>query len=154
MIYGDHWLGGAPYGTIESVGAIQAKGLRAHRKSNWVARRATISVCGDVDPRAVQRLLNKLLADWKPGTAYEPKVPDLPRRAVRVDAFTRKREQVHVYMGHLGIRRKDPDYATLAVMDHVLGTGPGFTNRITRRLRDELGLAYAVHADIHSSTEA
>ena len=36
-------------------------------------------------------------------------------------------------------------------MDHVLGTGPGFTNRISRRLRDELGLAYSVHAAIHSS---
>jgi len=33
----------------------------------------------------------------------------------------------------------------------VLGTGPGFTNRISRRLRDELGLAYAVSANIHAS---
>ncbi len=151
LVYGDHWLGGAPYGTIESVTAIRAKDLRAHRQANWVASRATISICGDVDPKAVRRLLNKLLVDWKPGTAYEPQVPELPPRAVRVDTFTRKREQVHVYLGHLGIRRKDPDYATLAVMDHVLGTGPGFTNRISRRLRDELGLAYSVHADIHSS---
>jgi zinc protease len=37
------------------------------------------------------------------------------------------------------------------VMDHVLGTGPGFTNRISRRLRDELGLAYSVNASIHAS---
>jgi zinc protease len=36
-------------------------------------------------------------------------------------------------------------------MDHVLGTGPGFTSRISRRLRDELGLAYSVSAAIHSS---
>jgi zinc protease len=36
-------------------------------------------------------------------------------------------------------------------MDHVLGTGPGFTNRIARTLRDEQGLAYTVHASIHSS---
>jgi zinc protease len=36
-------------------------------------------------------------------------------------------------------------------MDHVLGTGPGFTNRISRKLRDELGLAYSVNANIHSS---
>ena len=30
-----------------------------------------------------------------------------------------------VLCGHLGIRRKDPDYLTLLVMDHVLGSGPG-----------------------------
>ena len=33
----------------------------------------------------------------------------------------------------------------------MLGTGPGFTNRIARRLRDELGLAYTVNASISSS---
>ena len=49
------------------------------------------------------------------------------------------------------ITRSDPDYAALTVMDHVLGTGPGFTNRISRRLRDELGLAYSVSASISSS---
>jgi zinc protease len=36
-------------------------------------------------------------------------------------------------------------------MDHVLGTGPGFTNRISRKLRDEMGLAYSVSASIHAS---
>jgi len=33
----------------------------------------------------------------------------------------------------------------------VLGTGPGFTNRISRILRDEKGLAYSVNANIHGS---
>ena len=51
----------------------------------------------------------------------------------------RDREQVHLYLGHLGIERRHPDWAALVVMDHVLGSGPGFTSRITRRLRDELG---------------
>jgi len=37
------------------------------------------------------------------------------------------------------------------VMDHVLGTGPGFTNRVAMRLRDQLGLAYSVHANIHGT---
>jgi zinc protease len=62
-----------------------------------------------------------------------------------------KREQVHVFVGHPGIRRTDPDYHALSVMDHVLGTGPGFTSRIAKRLRDELGLCYAVDASITGS---
>jgi zinc protease len=36
-------------------------------------------------------------------------------------------------------------------MDHILGTGPGFTSRISKRLRDEDGLCYSVHASITSS---
>ncbi len=36
-------------------------------------------------------------------------------------------------------------------MDHVLGTGPGFTSRCSKKLRDEQGLCYAVSAGITAS---
>ena len=151
LVYGGHWLGRAIYGTPETVAGIEPADLRAFHRANWVARRAVIAVCGDVDPQAVRRRFDALLARWKPGTPYEPEPPGLPPRSQRLGVFHASRQQVHVYLGHLGIRRSDPDYARLVVMDHVLGTGPGFTNRISRRLRDELGLAYTVHASIHSS---
>src|SRR5438876_3106033 len=36
-------------------------------------------------------------------------------------------------------------------MDYVLGTGPGFTDRLSARLRDREGLAYTVTANISGS---
>jgi zinc protease len=54
-------------------------------------------------------------------------------------------------MGHPGIRRNHPDYYKLLVMDYVLGQGPGFTDRLSARLRDRQGLAYSVSASITSS---
>src|SRR5712692_9347604 len=36
-------------------------------------------------------------------------------------------------------------------MDYVLGTGPGFTDRLSARLRDRQGLGYTVSASITSS---
>lgn len=151
LVYGDHWLGRAAYGTIASVTKIGPKELRAHHARNWVAKRAIIALCGDVDPKLVARTLDKLLARWNPGTAIVTTPPQFPSPAPRVDVFPAKRQQVHVHLGHLGITRNDPDYPALVVMDHVLGTGPGFTNRIARKLRDEMGLAYTVSANIHSS---
>jgi len=152
LVYGDKtWIGRPAWGSLESVPEITAADLRRHRKRNWVGARLTIAVCGDVEPAKVRRYLDKLLADLPAGAPLERKRITLPPRAPRVDAFRRQREQVHVYLGHLGVRRKDPDWPTLALMDHVLGTGPGFTHRLGRRLRDELGLAYSVSADIHSS---
>ncbi|MGE0433883.1 MAG: M16 family metallopeptidase [Planctomycetota bacterium] len=56
-----------------------------------------------------------------------------------------------VYLGHLGIPRSCPDYMPLLVMDHILGTGAGFTDRISADLRDSRGLAYSVNASICSS---
>lgn len=151
LVYGDHWLGRAAYGSIESVKRIGPKELRAHHARNWVGKRAIIALCGDVEPKQVAREADALLARWNPGTPIETTPPRFPPRGVRTGVFAAKRQQVHVHLGHLGIPRSDPDYAALVVMDHVLGTGPGFTNRISRKLRDELGLAYSVSANIHSS---
>jgi zinc protease len=151
LVYGRHWLGRAAHGSIASVRRISARELRAHRARNWVARRTVLAVCGDVEPAAVRATFERALKRWAPGTPHTPAAPSFPPLAVRHGAFHAERAQVHLYLGHLGIVRKDPDYPALVVMDHVLGTGPGFTNRISRRLRDELGLAYSVHAAIHSS---
>lgn len=151
LVYGSHWLGRPPYGSIESVSNIGAADLRRHRRTHWVARRALFAVAGDVDPEAVARLLGRRLRGWKPGRDLGPPDTSWPEPARRTDVFQAQREQVHLCLGHLGVRRKDPDWAALVVMDHVLGTGPGFSNRISRRLRDELGLAYSVHASITAS---
>lgn len=151
LIYGDHWMGRAAYGSLESVTKINARALRAHHKRAWVSNRATLAVCGDVDGPSVKRLFDRLLKGWEPGKLLKPRKPKFPKRGARISLHHADRRQVHIFLGHLGVRRSDPDYPALVVLDHVLGTGPGFTNRIARRLRDELGLAYTVNASISSS---
>lgn len=151
LVYGDHWLGRPVYGTVESIERIRVAHLRDHHERNWVAKRAILAVCGDVDAGAVRRELDKRLKRWNPGTPLLTTPPTFPPLAPRVDVFSAQRQQVHVYLGHIGIKREHSDYAALVVMDHVLGTGPGFTNRIARILRDEKGLCYSVSANIHAS---
>ncbi len=150
-IYGDHWLGRSAHGTFDTVGTITARHLRTHHRKHWHPSRMTLAICGDLDPQAVRRAVSKFIQGWDAGPKLTAPQPKIPKMGVRVDAFTRDREQVHVFLGHLGVLRANPDWPALVVMDHVLGSGPGFTSRITKRLRDELGLAYSVHADIHAS---
>ena len=149
LIYGNHWLGRPSHGELESVARIGRAHLAAFHSVCWMPQRALFAVCGDVEPEAVRQLFERKLAGWKAGDDTPPPEATFPPRDVRLAAFESDRAQVHLYAGHLGIRRNHPDYPALVVMDHVLGTGPGFTNRISKRLRDELGLAYTVHASIH-----
>lgn len=151
LVYGEHWLGRTERGIAETVTRIERRHLTAFHRKNWVASRAVISVCGDVDPKAVQRYFNRRLAGWKTGRPLTAVRHEFPKPGHRTDAFKADRQQVHLFLGHLGVQRRDPDFVPLMVMDHVLGTGPGFADRISRRLRDEEGLAYTVSANIHSS---
>lgn len=151
LVYGTHWLGQPEQGVPASVRRVGRADLARFHARHWCGKRALIVFCGDVAPAKVKRLLDRRLARFPVGAELGP--PDLafPPRAARAASFAAERQQAHVFLGHLGITRADPDYAALLVMDHVLGTGPGFTNRVARRLRDELGLAYTVHASISSS---
>ena len=151
LVYGEHWLGRPESGEPETLRSIGRADLVRFHAREWCGERAVIALCGDVKPASVRRFLDRRLKSWRRGADLGP--PDLrfPPLAARSGAFRAERQQVHVFLGHLGIRRVDPDYAALTVMDHVLGTGPGFTNRISKRLRDELGLAYTVSASIHGS---
>ncbi len=151
LVYGNHWLGRPGSGTIASLTRTTREDLAAFHRDAWVASRAIIAVCGDVEPEHVRALLEKRLAKWKRGADIVTTPPVFPPLATRARTFPAERAQVHVHLGHLGIRRNDPDYPALVVLDHVLGTGPGFTNRISKKLRDELGLAYTVSAAIHAS---
>ncbi len=152
LIYGDkHFLGRYAYGTLESLGRISAEDLRTHRAEQWCGARLIIAVAGDVEPEEVRAHAEQAFKDVPVGTPHEWLKSTFPPIEPRRASFERDRQQVHVHLGHLGIERAHPDYVALVVMDHVLGTGTGFTNRITRKLRDEMGLAYTVHADIHGT---
>ena len=151
LVYGDHFLARPEYGTIESIKTLRRGDLVRHHRRHWCGARTVIALSGDVDARQVARFLDSSLKQWPRGVDLPPASQEFPEPGRRLDAFFAERQQVHLYFGHLGVRRTHADYASLVVMDHVLGTGPGFTNRIARILRDELGLAYTVHASIHSS---
>ncbi len=152
LVYGDHWLGRPVNGTAESVAGIERRHLVAHHRKHWCPQRATFAVCGDVDPKAVLRHLDRRLAGWKSRGELGALDQRWPKPSLRTGVFRADRQQVHVCLGHLGIRRRNPDFATLVVLDHVLGTGPGLNDRMSRRLREELGLAYTVYANISSSS--
>ena len=119
----------------------------------FVPNNTTVVVVGDFDTANMVKKLETLTADWKPAklpelTVAAPKKDGLPGEQIVTDPTA---SQTHVFVGHLGVTRDDPDYYSLLVMDNVLGVGPGFTDRLSASLRDRQGLAYTVNASIAGS---
>jgi zinc protease len=151
-VYGSHPLGRPRTGTAKTVEPLTAEDCAAFHKEVFAPNRTTLAVAGDFDSEEIIDLVKAQTKDWK----KEPPAPEPPAVAFP-DHFTQKivtmpqAAQLHFFLGHVGIRRDNPDYYKLLVMDHVLGTGPGFTDRLSGRLRDREGLAYTVTAAITPS---
>lgn len=152
-VYGVHPFGRPSLGRRKSVEALTPKDCAAFHRRLFVPNNIVMAVVGDFDSDKLVAEITRLTADWKSGPAPKPQPPAVSKPA----QFTQKilsmpqAVQLHFYMGQPGIRRDNPDYFKLLVMDYVLGTGPGFTDRLSARLRDREGLAYTVNANISGS---
>jgi zinc protease len=153
-VYGKHPLGRPGSGTVQTVDPLKAEDCAAFHKKVFVPNNTTLAIVGDFDSKEVIEEVKKLTADWK--KADLPKL-DLPE-VVKPKEFTQKvismpdAAQLHFFLGHVGIRRDNPDYYKLLVLDYILGTGPGFTYRLSK-LRDREGLAYTVTGTIASGSD-
>jgi zinc protease len=150
-IYGRHPYGRPAHGTRRSVAAFTPADLRRFHR-HFVPTGGYLAAAG---PAAVEKTLDLLERAARAMVGRRAPRPPLPAPELPAETIDEHipmaREQVHVYAGHIGIRRTHPDFYALSVMDHILGTGPGFTSRISRRLRDEQGLCYSVDAAISRS---
>ncbi len=152
-VYGAHPYGRSVYGDKAIVAKLTPADCRAFHAAAFAPNATTVVVVGDFATADMVATITKLTAEWKPVASAAvappaPPVPDKPQTLILSDPTA---AQTHVYLGHLGVTRADPDYYALVVMDNVLGTGPGFTDRLSANLRDRQGLAYTVTAQIGAS---
>ncbi len=150
LVYGDHPLGRPGMGTHKSVEKLTPADCAAFHSQVFVPNNTIMSIAGDFDPDEVVAEVKRLTADWKSTPLPELKLPEVEKPKEFTERIIPMPEaaQLQFFMGHVGIRRDNPDYYKLVVMDRVLGTGTGFTDRLSSRLRDREGLAYTVTANI------
>src|SRR5262249_28998056 len=140
MVYGDHPYGRDPRGTAREVARLTRDDVRAHHARLFAPDRTFLVAVGDFEPRRLGTLVKARFGSWAPRGEPPPPLPPLrPADRPRVRRVSHPGEQVHIVLGHLGIPRNHPDFDALTVLDHIFGSGPGFTDRLSRVVRDELG---------------
>ena len=142
LLYPDH-----PYGavaTVESVTAITRADLAAFHRSYFGAKRAVVSIIGDVTRAEAERIAQRLTDALPPGdaTAQVPPVAKPPSRVLRVP---HPATQSHIHVGIPAIKRGDPDFYALQVGNYSLGGG-GFVSRLMKEVREKRGYAYSVYS--------
>jgi zinc protease len=154
LVYGSHPYSRDPRGTTREAARLSRDDVIDHHRRYFQPQNSFLVAAGDFDPRKLASLVKARFGGWSGSGSEPPEVARLVRsRRPRVRRVSYPGEQVHILMGHLGITRKHPDFDALAVADHILGSGPGFTDRLSRVIRDELGLAYSVGGGMTESAD-
>lgn len=145
LVYGDHPLARDYRGGVRDLRRLTREDAVEHHRRHFSPDNAFLVVVGEFDPARLRKLIASRFGDWAPSGESPPPWPTLPPcgrpRSRRVSCAG---EQVHIVMGHRGIDRHDPDFDALLILDHILGSGPGFSDRLGRIVRDEMGLVYSI----------
>ena len=144
-LWPDHSYGFSILGTRESVGALSSNDLRALHGRAYVPQNCVIAGAGALDHDAVLELLAR--EGWfdRPAPANPPPLPP-PAPAQRGKDVRHEKDtaQVHLVFATDTVPYSDKRRFALLVLSTVFGGG--MSSRLFQRIREELGLAYAIYS--------
>ncbi|HEX2164585.1 MAG TPA: pitrilysin family protein, partial [Thermoanaerobaculia bacterium] len=149
IVYGED----SPYArnaTYATVAAVDRDDLVAWHQRYYHPERVILGLVGDFERDEALALVRQEFGDWARGPETED--PDAAFDAAPDPGvyFAEKADmtQSNILIGHLGIRRDDPDYYAVEVLNNVLSGG--FASRLFSEIRSRRGLAYAVFGGVGS----
>ncbi len=142
-LFPDHPLGREVLGSVTSVSAMTAEGIRAFFCEHYRPGNLVAAVAGDFDHAMVADGLEARSGGSVGGSTPARSSPDERVDALRVTR--RATEQVHVVLAARSVDRRDPSRYALAVLNHVLGGG--LSSRLFQEIRERRGLAYSVWSE-------
>ncbi|HZF67030.1 MAG TPA: pitrilysin family protein [Gemmatirosa sp.] len=154
LLWGDHPYGYSILGTRETVQALGTGELRELHARAYHPRRLVVAAAGCVEHEQLVETL--VAAGWgsapagdaaplisRPPVAAAPAYRHVPDRTLT---------QTHVVLGSTTVPHGDPRRYAIALVNMVLGDG--MSSRLFQTVREELGLAYAVHSWQHFHVDA
>jgi zinc protease len=153
IVFKNHPQHRPPIGYEETVKKLTRQDVLDFYRRFYVPNNTVLAIVGDINKEEVKRKVVEFFGKWPRAVDFKaPPVTKPARQSKPIEKFvSAPKEQVNIYIGHVGIERNNPDYYALLVLDTILGSSPGFTSRIPRILRDEQGLAYTTFSNITSS---
>ena len=146
LLYPDgHPYGRPTKGTIEVVESLTRERLLQLHADRFAPGELTAAIVGDVEVNRARDLVERAFGGWrKPRPAPVPLVapaPGLGRRRLVIPMMNKA--QTDIAYGFTTIRRADPAYDALRLMNNVLGQY-ALGGRLGDSIRERQGMAYYV----------
>ena len=145
MLYDDSAYGRAAAGTEAGLKALTREQVVNLYESYYGPNNAVLAVSGNVDAPRAMKVIAQAFSGWRraalPTEARSPGSPAALTESV-VEVREGPVESAALILGFAAPAAGEQDFFALQVMESLLGGG--MSSRLSRRLREEWGLAYEV----------
>jgi predicted Zn-dependent peptidase len=152
-LWGQHPYGYSILGTRDTVSALRTADLEALHQRAYQPGQLVVAASGNVDHDVLLATLER--TGWMAragGAAERLRAPAPVAAAPTRRHVPREGAQTHIVVGSTTVAHDDPRRHAVVLLSSMLGGG--MSSRMFQRVREELGLAYAVytfqsfHADV------
>lgn len=144
LLYGDNHFEAA-LTTESSIESLTADDLQWMHRRIFHPGNLIVAVTGDFEPKIMLQQIQDVFDSWVIGEPVSD--PPAPQATLVPGVYHVEKDipQGRVSIGLRAIRRDDPDYFPMLLMNRILGGG-GFVSRIVSRVRSDEGLAYSARS--------
>ncbi|HVB30083.1 MAG TPA: pitrilysin family protein [Gemmatimonadaceae bacterium] len=143
-LWGAHPFGYSILGTRETVSGLGTRELRALHERAYHPEHIVVSAAGSVDHDQLLAALDATGWTARPrGGTPRPVAPPVSIVAPASRHVDREGAQTHLVVGSRAMAHHDPRRHALVLVSMLMGGG--MSSRLFQRVREELGLAYAVY---------
>ena len=148
FIFGDHVYANPVSGSPATVGKFIIEDLRDFYKSNYGPQGSAIAIVGDFSYQEMKTRLRALFGGWKKSALAQKALAAQPVKSIQSSRvlLVNKEDarETTLYIGGLGIRRDNPDFVAIDVVNTVFGGR--FTSWLNDELRVNSGLTYGARS--------
>ena len=141
-LWAGHPLAPPILGTRTSITEMTRDTIAGYWGRRYSPQSVVVAAAGRVDHAELVAQIESHMGEWSGPTIDRQVSPAEPHAEVNVTR--RDTEQAHLVFGGEALTRDDERRWALTVVDHVLGGG--MSSRLFREIREQRGLAYAVHS--------
>jgi len=154
ILYKKHPLGSFFMDHVEDWQNITTQDLYDFHSQYFTPSQIMFAISGDMNPEKIYEQLQQKTKHWSGSTLEIQKLPKLYSLKKPVEKhIPRQISQLLIYYGYMGIRRTNPDYYKLLILERILGNSAGLTDRLTKKIREELGLCYDISFCLTSNAD-
>jgi zinc protease len=154
LVFNRTVYGGSPYGwpqegTPDTIEKLDSAQLAKFHDANYAPNQSLLALAGDITPQEAFAVAEKYFGAW-PKVDVAPSAPPTPEisSGMRIWLIDKPDSvQTQIRVGKLGIRRGDPNYIPVVVMNRIFGGG--YNSRLNTEVRVKRGLTYGANSSFN-----